>query len=214
MTTKRELKNSIYSEISRIGKALSNPNRLEIIDFIANGAKSVEDIALQVDVSIANASQHLQVLKRERLVQTSKKGNHIYYSLASMDVYLAWKNLRDLTRSTTPHVDRLMDEIRENNSFDKPFSLDKIKGRTDVCLLDVRPKDEFDKGHIPNAISVPIKELSIRLDEIPRDKLVVAYCRGMFCSIADEAVNMLHEKGFNAKKIEESVLDYKIETAL
>jgi len=206
---KREFKNSVYNEISRISKAMSNPNRLEIIDYIANGEKCVEDIALQTGISIANTSQHLQTLKRERLVKTRKKGVYVCYSLASNEVYMVWKSLRDLTLTISPYVRDTIKEIREKNKYDAPITLDKINERDDVYLLDVRPKDEYKKGHIPNALSVPLEELNDRLDEIPKDKLVIAYCRGMFCSIADEAVKMLQTKGYNAKKIEESVLDYQ-----
>jgi rhodanese-related sulfurtransferase len=207
---KREFKDIVYNEISRISKAMSNPNRLEIIDFIANGEKCVEDIALQTGISIANASQHLQTLKRERLVKTRKKGVYVCYSLASNEVYLVWKSLRDLTLTISPYIQDTINEIREYNKFDAPITLDKIKERNDVFLLDVRPKDEYDKGHILNALSLPIDELNDRLNEIPKDKLVIAYCRGMFCSIADEAVKILHTKGYSAKKIEESVLDYQL----
>lgn len=210
MNSRRELKNNIYTEISRVAKAISNPNRLEIIDFIANGEKCVEDIALQTGISIANASQHLQILKKERLVKSRKKGVHVCYILASDDVYMAWKSVRDLTLSVSPFVGEIMNEIREINNFDEPFSLDEIRERNDVCLLDVRPEDEYKKGHIPNAISIPITELIDRLSEIPKDKLVIAYCRGIFCSLSDDAVKILHSKGYNAKKIEESVLDYQI----
>ncbi len=207
---KRKFKDDVYGEISRISKAVSNSNRLEIIDFLSNGEKCVEDIALQTGISIANASQHLQILKRERLVTTQKKRVHVYYSLASDEVYYAWRSLRDLTLTLSPHVGNVIDEIRESHQYDLPVDLEKIKEREDVCLLDVRPRDEYEKGHIPNALSVPVDELNDRLNEIPKDKLVIAYCRGMFCSFADEAVKILHTKGFKARKIEENVIDYQI----
>lgn len=210
----REFKDSVYNEISRIAKAMSNPNRLEIIDFLANGQKCVEDIALQTGISIANASQHLQTLRKERLVKAQKQGVHVFYSLASNEVYLAWKNLRDLSLTISPYIREAINNIRAHNEYDGPITLDKLKERGDVYLLDVRPRDEYEKGHIPNALSVPIEELNERMGEIPKDKLVIAYCRGMFCSIADEAVKMLHTKGYNAKKIEESVLDYQTASVL
>jgi rhodanese-related sulfurtransferase len=210
MKNMRELKNSIYDEISRVAKAISNPNRLEILDFIANGAKPVEDIALQTGISIANASQHLQILKKERLVKTSKKGNHVFYSLVSMEVYMAWKSLRDLTLSVSPHIEQTIKEIRGNFEYENPLTLNEINERKDIYLLDVRPVDEYEKGHIPKATSIPLEKLKNRLEEIPKDKLVITYCRGMFCLVADEAVKILIKNGYNAKKIEESVLDYNI----
>jgi rhodanese-related sulfurtransferase len=210
MKNKRELKNNIYNEISRVAKAISNPNRLEILDFIANGAKPVEDIALQTGINIANASQHLQTLKKERLVKTSKKGNHVFYSLVSMEVYTAWKSLRDLTLSVSPYIEQTITEIRDNFEYENPLTLNEINERKDIYLLDVRPVDEYEKGHIPKAASIPLEKLKNRLEEIPKDKLVITYCRGMFCMVADEAVKILIKNGYNAKKIEESVLDYHI----
>ncbi len=210
MRHKRALKNSIYSEISRVAKAISNPNRLEILDFIANGAKSVEDIALQTGISIANASQHLQTLKKERLVKIAKKGNRVFYSLVSVEVYTAWKSLRDLTFSVSPHLEKIMAEIRKSFDYEKPIALSEIRERNDIYLLDVRPLEEYEKNHIPNATSIPLEELSKRLGEIPKDKLVVTYCRGRFCLIADEAVKVLQANGYHAQKIAESVLDYQM----
>ncbi len=208
--TKRELKNSLYVEISRISKAMSNSNRMEIIDYISNGEKCVEEIALQTGISIANTSQHLQNLKKERLVSSRKKGVQVYYTLASEEVYKAWIGLRNLTLQISPYINETISEIRRAFDYEEPFSLQDIKERDDICFLDVRPKDEFNKGHLPNALSIPIGELKDRIKDVPKEKLIIAYCRGMFCMIADEAVKILQEKGYNAKKIEESVLDYKM----
>lgn len=207
---KRDFKDNAYNEISRIVKAMSNPNRLEIIDFIVNGEKCVEDIALQTGISIANASQHLQTLKRERLVKARKDGVQVYYSLASKEVFRAWKGLRDLTLELSPHIRATIDQIRISNEYDLPVTQDQLKTRTDVRLLDVRPKDEYQKGHIPEAISIPLDELEERFGDLPKDKLIIAYCRGMFCTLADEAVKILRAKGFKARKIEVSVPEYEL----
>jgi rhodanese-related sulfurtransferase len=207
--TSRELKNNIYDEISRIAKALSNANRLEIIDLLANGEKCVEDIALQTGITIANASQHLQTLKKERLVVAQKNGIHVAYSLASSEVYRAWGSIRDLALVTSPFVKGILNDNRETHHYERPCTWDDVKKRKDVFLLDVRPEDEFEKGQILNAISIPLDELPDRLKEIPKNKLVIAYCRGMFCTMADEAVKFLQSKGYQAKKMEDSVLDYQ-----
>lgn len=207
--TPRDLKNNIYSEISRIAKALSNANRLEIIDLLANGEKCVEEIALQTGITIANASQHLQTLKKERLVVARKKGVQVCYSLASFEVYRAWSGIRDLSLAVSPFVQGLLNENRQRLNYERPYTWDNIKKRKDIYLLDVRPKDEFEKGQIPNAISIPLDKLPHRFKEIPKNKLVIAYCRGMFCTMADEAVKFLQSKGYRAKKIEESVIDYQ-----
>ena len=206
---KRAFKDQAYTEISRITKALSGPARLEIIDFIANGPKSVEEIARQTALNIANASQHLQVLKKERLVKTTRKGNFVYYSLASEEVYYVWKSLRDLTLNTSPIVSQLLTETRNAYEIPEPVVWEDVKGRNDVFLLDVRPKDEFEKGSMANAVSLPLDELTDKLDIIPRDKMVLTYCRGMFCFYADEAVQLLQSKGYNARRLEEGVLDVK-----
>lgn len=207
---KRDFKNNAYHEISRVAKAMSNPNRLEIIDFIANGEKCVEDIALQTGITIANASQHLQTLKKERLVRARKDGVQVFYSLGSGEVYHAWKALRDLTLQLSPHIREMIDQLQVSNEFDPPVTLDQIKGRSDVHLLDVRPKDEYRKGHIPGAISISLEELEEHLGDLPKDKLIIAYCRGMFCTLADEAVKFLRTKGYKARKIEVSVPEYEL----
>jgi len=131
----------------------------------------------------------------------------VYYTLASNEVYWTWKSLRDLTHSLSPYLQDAINQIQKQNHYHEPVNIDQVKEREDVYLLDVRPKDEYEKGHIPHAHSVPLDELNERLNEIPKDKLVIAYCRGVFCLMADEAVEMLRRKGYNAKKIKESVWD-------
>ena len=210
MTNERDFKDTAYNEVSRIAKAMSNANRLEIIDFIANGEKCVEDIALQAGISIANASQHLQILKRERLVNAHKDGVQVYYSLASKDVYRAWMALRDLTLDLSTHIQAVIDQIRISHEYDLPVTLNQLKTRSDVCLLDVRPNDEYQKGHVPEAISIPLDELEERFGDLPKDKLIIAYCRGMFCTLADEAVKTLRAKGYSARKIEAGVPEYEL----
>ena len=207
---KRAFKDAAYQEISRITKALSNANRMEIIDLIANGEKCVEDIAIQTGISIANASQHLQTLKRERLVQARKEGLQVYYALSSPEVYRVWTSLRDLTMQLSPHLSQVLAQFRGSNEFDPPFALAQLKGRPDLCFLDVRPKDEYQKGHLPEAVSIPLDELAVRLGDLPKDKLIIAYCRGMFCTLADEAVTFLRAKGYTAHKIEASAPEYEL----
>lgn len=206
---KREFKDHIFTEISRITRALSNSNRMEIIHFIANGEKSVEDIALQTGIRIANASQHLQNLKKERLVVARKVGVQVFYSLASEEVYLAWKGLRDLALQTSPFLRETVSDMKTTLQLGESIFFNELKEREDVVWIDVRPKDEFDKKHMDNALSFPLEELKNRLDELPKDKLIVAYCRGMFCTMANEAVKLLQAYGYKAKCIEENVLEFK-----
>lgn len=204
---KREFKDEVYREVARIARAMANGNRLEIIDFIANAEKCVEDIALQTGISVANASQHLQTLKREGLVKARKSGVQVFYSLASGEVYYAWKRLRDLALVLSPQIRELTDRHRAANRYDLPVTLEQVRGRADVSFLDVRPPDEYRKGHLPEAISIPLEELEARLDDLPKDKIIIAYCRGMFCTLADEAVAILRSRGFRARKIEENVYE-------
>jgi len=211
---KRVFKDTVYYEISRISKIFSNPNRLEIIDLLANGPKSVEDIAVETRISIANASQHLQSLKNERLVYSHRKGNRIFYSISSNEVYMAAKSLRDLASHISPHIQSTLDEFRNAAGYTEPYTMDSLLERDDLVFLDVRPEDEYEFGHIPNAISIPIKNLEYHINEIPKDKLIVAYCRGKFCTYADEAVKMLNDKGFKAMKLDQNVLEYQYEHAM
>ena len=211
---KRIFKDTVYNEISRISKIFSNPNRLEIIDLIANAPKSVEDIAIETGISIANASQHLQLLKKERLVNTHREGNRIFYVISSNEVYLAAKSMRDLAIHISPYINLTLKEFRNQSGYIKSYTMDQLSDRDDAIFLDVRPLDEYESGHIPNAISIPIKELEYKLNEIPKDKLIIAYCRGIFCTYADEAVKMLSEKGFRAIKLDQNVLEYQNEHAM
>ena len=210
----RQFTATVYYEISRISKIFSNPNRLEIIDLLANGPKSVEDIASETGISIANASQHLQSLKKERLVDTHREGNRIFYSITSNDVYHAAKSLRDLAINISPVIKRTRLECSEKSGYTKPYMLDSLSERKDLVFLDVRPEDEYESGHIPNAISIPIQELELKINNIPKDKLIVAYCRGMFCTFADEAVKFLNDRGYKAMKLDQSVLEYQHEIAM
>lgn len=208
---KSVFKDTVYNEISRVSKIFSNPNRLEIIDLIANGPKSVEDIAMETRISIANASQHLQILKKERLVSSYREGNRIFYELASQEVFHAAKSLRDLALHMSPHIQMALNDFRSKSGYTAPYSLDSLVDRQDLIFLDVRPQDEYNTGHIPNALSIPIIDLENKLKDIPKDKLIVTYCRGMFCTYADEAVKMLNEKGYRAVKLDQNVLEYQHE---
>ena len=205
---KREFKDTIYNEISRISKIFSNPNRLEIIDLIANGPKSVEEIAMETGISVANASQHLQILKKERLVKSHRKGNRIFYVIFSTEVYLAAKSMRDLAMHISPYMKIALEEFRNTSGYQTAYSLDQLSNRDDMIFLDVRPLDEYDSGHIPSAMSIPVKDLESKIHEIPKDKLIVAYCRGIFCTYADEAVKFLNKNGYNAMKLEQNVIEY------
>lgn len=204
---KRAFKNSIYAAVAGMTKAFSNANRLEILDLLANSEKSVEQVATQTAITVANASQHLQVLKNAGLVRTRRAGNFIFYALAKPAVYTAWKALQDLAIAQQPAVSTTLHTFRDEMGSSESASLQSLPAIEQVLLLDVRPADEFAAGHIENARSIPIGELPQRLHELPRDKTIIAYCRGSFCTMADEAVQLLKANGYNAIRLRESYLD-------
>ena len=203
---KRIFKDRIYTAIAGMTKAFSNANRLEIIDLLANGEKTVEQIAGQTAITVANASQHLQILKAARLVKSRREGNFIFYMLDGRKAYAAWKALRDLALEQEPTVQLTMQEYRRETGNSQNRSLDMMPGES-TLFLDVRPADEFATGHIKNALSIPIAELPQRLGELPRHKTIIAYCRGPFCAFADDAVQLLKTRGFDAVRLEEDYLD-------
>lgn len=211
---KRTYKNKIYKELARIVKAMSNPHRLEILELLAQGEFSVAEIAEQTDISTANASQHLQVLKQVQLVDTRREGNYIYYGLPGESVYKAWKALRDLGIERMAEVERTMRRFRKSKKSLETLSseeLAKKMEKEEVTVLDVRPEQEFKEGHIAGALNIPVDVLSEKLNELSEDQEVVAYCRGPFCVFADEAVEFLNEKGFNAKRLDEGFPEWMLE---
>lgn len=207
---KRAFKNNIYNAIAGMTKAFSNANRLEILDLLANGEKTVEQIAGQTAVTVANASQHLQILKAARLVKSRREGNFIFYTLNGRKAYAAWKALRDLALEQEPMVQVTLQQFRREMGSLQSRSPEAMPGSDDLMFLDVRPADEFAAGHLENALSIPIGELRQRLGELPRHKTIIAYCRGPFCSFADEAVQLLKANGFDAVRLEENYLDINL----
>ena len=207
---KRTFKDNIYTAIAGMTKAFSSPNRLEIIDLLANGEKTVEQVAVQTAISVANASQHLQVLKNARLVKSRRAGTFIWYSLNGPAACAAWKALRDLALEQEPAVQVTLRQFRQAMDSPGSVSYETRPANEQVLFLDVRPPDEFAAGHLPDARSIPVDELPERLAELPRDKTIIAYCRGPFCAYADEAVQLLRANGFQAIRLEESYLDIQL----
>lgn len=211
---KREFKDKVYSELAKITKSMANPHRLEIIELLAQGEFSVEQIADQTNLSIANASQHLQVLKVAQLVEINRQGNFIYYRLSNSNVFKAWKALRELGVERIAAIEKVVREFRKSKFDFETVTIDGLIKKLDagkVTTLDVRPESEFKQGHISNAISIPIDELSKRLKELPKRTEIIAYCRGPFCVYADEAVNILTKAGYKATRLEEGFPDWKLQ---
>lgn len=211
---KREFKDKIYSELAKITKAMSNPHRLEIIELLAQGEFSVEQIATSTNLSVANASQHLQVLKAAQLVDISRQGNFIHYRLANGNVFKAWRALRELGIERIATIERLIKDFRTAKQSLESITIEQLLERLkqkNVTIIDVRPEAEFDTGHIPNALSIPIDQLNKRLKTLPKRSEIIAYCRGPFCVYADEAVAILLKHGYKAKRLEQGFPDWQAE---
>ncbi len=208
---KRNFKDDIFATIAGMTKAFSSPNRLEIIDLLANGEKTVEQIASQTAITVATASHHLQLLKTARLVKSRREGTFIWYSLNGAKAYAAWKALRDLALEQEPALQVTLQEFRRSMDSPGSASYERLARNEEVFFLDVRPADEYVAGHMPEALGIPVNELPDRLGELPRDKTITAYCRGPFCTYADEAVQLLNAHGFRALRLEESYLDVQFD---
>jgi len=210
----RDFKTKIYSELATVTKALANPHRLEVIELLAQGPCSVEYIAEHTRLSIANASQHLQVLKKARLAKAEKQGKYNYYSLSNSKVYEVWKSLRELGFSQNAEIERLIRDFRNDRQSLESVSLQDLQLRiedNEVLVLDVRPNEEYQEGHIPGAISIPTGELEERIKDLPKDKQIVAYCRGPLCAMADDAVELLKQHGFESKRLEEGYPEWMLQ---
>ena len=210
---KRELKDKVYTILSGLVKAMANPHRLEIIDLLGQAERSVEEIATETGMSVANASQHLQILKQSGLVQIRRHGNFIHYSLASDNVYKSWKDLREIGMESLSDVERIVKDFRAKKSSFEAVRMEELISRmksSKIILLDVRPEQEFKAGHIPNSINIPIDQLPDRIGKLKKNKQYIAYCRGPFCVFADDAVQFLIKHGFKAKRLEEGFPDWKV----
>ena len=210
---KREFKDKIYTELAKVSGALGNPRRLEIIDLLAQGGRSVEKIASETGMSVANASKHLQVLKAGSLVEVQRYGNFIIYSLASEQVSQIWHLLRDFGTQRIAEVEKVVRDFRVGKEKLESVTIDELINRRnleEVILLDVRPESEYKFGHISEALSIPIEQLAERLKELPKCKEIIAYCRGPFCVFADEATALLLKNNFKAKRLTEGYPDWKL----
>ncbi len=209
---KRAFKNQLYEQFARIGKALSSPHRLELLEVLAQGEHSVEVLAHETGMSIANASQHLQVLRAAQLVEVRREGVYSYYQLADERVFTLWQTLRQVGEARIAEIDRIVDTYLHDRNQLQPIGATELLQRLlegDIILLDVRPVEEYTDGHLPNALSMPVTELEARLPELPQDKEIVAYCRGPYCVFADEAVTLLRTNGYNARRLEQGLPDWR-----
>jgi rhodanese-related sulfurtransferase len=210
--TQGPLKSLLFEQFARIGKALANSHRLELIDLLAQGERSVEDLAHEARLSVANASQHLQVLRSARLVDVRREGLYAYYRLADDRVFGVWQALRDLAEARLAEVElieRTYFQDRRRWEAVGPAELLRRRRDEDVVVLDVRPPAEYRAGHISGARSIPLPELGARLRELPPGLEVIAYCRGPYCVLADEAVALLRARGYRARRLAEGLPDWR-----
>ncbi|HDR7455511.1 ArsR/SmtB family transcription factor [Bacillus cereus] len=211
MFNERNLKDLLYQEFARIGKSLSSPKRLEILDILSQGPKSVEALSKATTMSVANVSQHLQTLANSRLVKFQKKGNYVIYELADAVIADFLTSLHSLSEKQFVQVQQIKQEFLNANLGMDGVSLTELKKRMEkgeVILLDVRPKEEYEEAHIPGAVSMPIDELREKLASLPANCDVVAYCRGPYCLMSVEAVELLRTKGVKAFRLEKNVHDW------
>jgi rhodanese-related sulfurtransferase len=211
-TAHREFKDRLFGQFARIGKALSSPRRLEIVDLLAQGERTVEEIANETSMSVASASQHLQALKAARMVEVRREGLYMHYRLADEDVFRTWQAARALAESRLTEVDGVVESYLKDRDALDALDADELMERLiegSVVLLDVRPEREYRAGHIPGALSVPVDALEAALHTLPRDREIVAYCRGPYCVFSDEAVAFMRERGYRAYRLRQGLPDWR-----
>lgn len=211
-TSPRNFKTAVYGQLARIGKSLASGPRLELLDLLSQRPRTVEELSQQVGQSVANTSHHLQVLRRARMVDTQRSGVFVTYRLADAAVAELVRALRVVAEARLLELDEVVTAFRHGRGDADPVDASALLAgarRGDVTLLDVRPRDEFDAGHLMGAISVPLAQLEQRLAELPSGRQVVAYCRGKYCVMAPDAVALLRKRGFDAVHLDEGVADWR-----
>lgn len=208
----RHFKDAIYEQLARLGKAVAAPKRIELLELLCQGPRTVEALADQAGISVANASQHLQILRTARLIDAEKKGLYVEYRLAGDDVSHFFFALRGLAEARLAEVQQVTQAYFEKRGSLEPIDCEELLGRVKegkVTVLDVRPVEEYRAGHIPGALSIPVNELQARLKELPKNRRIIAYCRGPYCVMAVEAVELLRRKGYRAARMEQGIVDFR-----
>jgi rhodanese-related sulfurtransferase/biotin operon repressor len=208
----RARKDALFAEFAAVGKVLGNPKRLELLDLLSQGSRSVESLADAADLGMSTCSAHLQTLREAGLVESRRDGKRIFYSLAGTDVAGLWDHLRRVAQAHRPHTElarRAYLGPEDTAAVDTDELLRRL-ARGDVVILDVRPGAEFVAGHLPGAIHIPLEELAERIGELPRDHEVVAYCRGQYCVMAHDAVRLLSAEGLDARRAADGVLEWRL----
>lgn len=204
----RAFKDALYGQFARVGHAVSSPKRLEVLDLLGQGEKTVEQLAEQTATAVKNTSAHLRVLRQARLVDTRREGQHVWYRLADEAVSAFFLALQALGHHRYAEVREVAESYLERRDTLEPVEPEELRRRLnagDVTLIDVRPADEFAAGHIRGALSVPVGELADRLRELPKRKEIVAYCRGQYCVFAVTAVELLRQRGYRARRLSDGI---------
>nr|WP_242693654.1 metalloregulator ArsR/SmtB family transcription factor [Staphylococcus nepalensis] len=211
MINERNLRDLLYQEFSRIGKSLSSPKRIEILDLLSQGPKTVESLAKATEMSVANVSQHLQTLNNSKMVRFKKEGTYVVYELSDHIIGEFISSLHSLSEKQYPQVQQIKQDFLNANKSVEEVSLDELNNKMEngeVLLLDVRPYAEYERAHIPGAVSMPLEELKEKADSLPANRDIVAYCRGAYCLMSVRAVELLQSKGVNAYHLEKNVQDW------
>jgi rhodanese-related sulfurtransferase len=208
----RAAKTELFDRFARVAGALASGRRAEIVDVLANGERTVDEMSRQVALSVANTSQHLQVLKEAGLVMATREGTRVRYRLASPAVYQFWVALRSLAAERLPGVERLVEAYLGSRDGLEPISRDELLARLEagepLVVVDVRPLEEYRAAHLPGAVSIPLPELEARLRDLPKDREIVAYCRGPYCAYAPEAVRTLARNGLRARNLADGLPEW------
>jgi rhodanese-related sulfurtransferase len=208
----RLVKDGLYEQFARIGKAVAHPKRIELLDLLCQGERSVEVLADAAAMTVVNSSAHLRVLRESRLVATRKEGTRVFYRLADDAVCEFFFSLRDLAGDRYAEVDRIVRDFFEARDELEPVNRDELLSRAGdggVIVLDVRPREEYEAGHIPGAISIPLADLKGRMASLPRGAEIVAYCRGPYCVLAPQALDLLRREGFTARRLEDGFPEWR-----
>ncbi|MFL5495692.1 MAG: ArsR/SmtB family transcription factor [Gemmatimonadales bacterium] len=211
-TDHRAFKDALYTQFARIGQAVSSPKRLELLDLLGQGEKTVEQLAERTATAVKNTSAHLRALRQARLVETRRDGTYVWYRLADEAVAAFLLALQALGRHRYAEIREVAESYLERRDTLEPIPPEELRRRLnagDVTLIDVRPGDEFAAGHIPGALSVPVDELADRFRELPKRKEIVAYCRGPYCVMAVTAVELLRQRGYRARRLIESISSWR-----
>jgi rhodanese-related sulfurtransferase len=212
MNDHRAFKANLYEQFAIIGKALASPARLELLDLLGQAERSVEDLACEANLSIANASQHLQVLRQAWLVEIRREGKFSYYRLAGKEAFKISQSIRDFAATKVAEVQRIAEQYLYGSDELEALSMTELRRQLaagSVVLIDVRPEEEYRAGHIPGALSIPVEKLATAFHALPRDKEIVAYCRGPFCLFSQEAVLKLKKKGFQVRRLKLGLPDWR-----